>query len=469
MKTLLLSAPIYNKAKYGRRFFAPYAPPIGLAYIASTLRREGYEARVVDTIGRGWEDIEALIRYEMPDIVGINCFTEQRQAAFILADTVKSVNKNIKVAIGGVHASFMHEQILKNFLSVDIVVIGEGEITFLELVRALHGGGKLSRVKGITYREKDEIIKTEERPLISDLDSLPFPDFDDFAKTSYGVYSPIRAFNIRDKNGNLAKHMSINTSRGCFAKCQFCSVHRFWRSCWRARSPANVADEIEKLSREKGVGFINFADDIFTVKEERVVTICKEILKRDIRIAWDCETRADFISRDMLHWMKRSGCVSIAFGIESGSPFILNSIDKKISVDKIEEAVYLTKSEGIKVSLLLMVGNPGESEETINESISLVEKLKPDIRAVQIASVYPGAPLYDLYKSTGSINDDYWLTDKPAPFFIQDGRASLRQLKIWQDRLLIGSSPNNLEKALRELQSFIDRTIGVRLTSQGIK
>lgn len=463
MKILLLGTPVYNRSKYGRRFFIPYAPPIGLAYIGSVLRREGFDLLIKDAMNSSWRDIASLIRLEKPDVVGASCLTEQRRSVFLLAETVKSVDKKIKVVIGNVHATFLYEQILRNVKSIDIIVMGEGEETFLELAGALESGAGLDNVKGIAYRKDGEIVKTGDRPQIPNLDALPFPTFDDFDFSRYNIYDPIRSFDIRDSNNDLMSYIPVNTSRGCIGRCQFCSVHRFWRGSWRARSPSNVVDEIETLNKEKKAGFINFTDDIFTVNKDRVIGIAREILRRNINIAWDCETRVDFIWPDMVSWMKRAGCISIALGVESGSTAILNAINKNSSVERIREAVHCIRENKIKINMLLMVGNPGESDRTIDETARLVKELKPDIRTVQITTVYPGTPLYDICRNDGIIDDDYWLSDSPAPFYTRE--TGLRQLKRWQNRLLIDTSSNNVEKILRKIQSVIDERIGIRIAS----
>lgn len=405
MKILLL------QPKLTRIDTAPL-PPLGLCYIQSCLDKACYtDSKIID-IFESYNDIEKIIKDYKPDIVGISCFTTYRGSSFKLAKLVKEVNPKIKVVLGGPHATFMWEQIMKNFPFVDFIVMSEGEITTVELVKTLDKGLPLKNVKGIVFRDNGEIIKNEPRPFIENLDELPFPSYRDIDFKKYIMLVPPIVTSKEVK-------ANIISSRGCYGKCTFCSTKVFWGN-WRARSPKNVVDEIEWLYNDYGIKLFEFLDDIFTTNQKRVTEICKEIIKRNLKIKWNCETRVNNVSLELFQWMKRAGCCWIEFGVESGSEKILKNINKMITRDQIIRAFKLAKEAGIKRGIFLMVGNPEDSWETIKETEDLITEIKPDNVAVSVATIYPATQLYELAKEKGLINDDYWLTDKLEPRYTID-------------------------------------------------
>jgi len=382
-------------------------PPSGLCYIQACLDKAGYkDSKIIDETS--YDEVKKIIKNYRPDVVGISCFTMYRGSSLKLAKMAREIKPDVKVILGGPHATFMWEQIMKNFPFVDFIVVGEGEITTLELIRTLDKNTSLRNVKGIIFRENGELVKTESRPFIENLDELPFPSYRDINFEHYAGAKPPEYYTNEKK-------ASIISSRGCVFNCNFCSTTQFWTRRWRARSAKNVVDEIEWLYKEHDIKFFTFFDDIFTTNTQRVIEICKEIIKRDLKIKWYAETRVDCISKEMLEWMKKSGCCLVQFGVESGSDKILKSINKKITREQIINAFRLVKEVGMKTETLLMVGNPGETKETIEETKSLLDTVKPDIVVVSVTRVFPSTQLYDLTKQQGFISDDFWLTEKTAP------------------------------------------------------
>ncbi len=435
MKILLFNPPLFDPGKYGKELLLGDAPAVGLGYIGAVLKKEGYDASVHDMYFQSWQEVEATIKKGEPQIVGITCLTEGRQNAFKLARLIKSINSQIKVVLGGHHATYMWEQVLKNY-QVDVIVIGEGEITFLELVKALEKGSDLNGVKGIAFRENGRLIKTPRRPEISDLDQVPYPLYRHFDFESYPNYRLKMAFEKRAAD-DMGRYISIVTSRGCPANCLFCSTSNFWGRKWRPRSAENVLDEIEMLYKDYNARYINFADDAFTVDPERVIAICKGIVKRKLNIVWDCTTRVNFVSGEMLEWMKRSGCFFLSFGIESGCTSILKNINKRITIPQIETAFKLAKKAGLRTVAFIMVGNPGENEASIKETAALLDVIKPWQTGVVVTMVFPGTALYDLAKQRGFIDDDYWLAERPPPYYTAD--HPIEQLQAWKTRLNFAS------------------------------
>lgn len=397
--------------------------PIGLGYIAAVLEKNGYPARAVDMFDYNWDKVEDCLRQESADIVGISCLTNARTNSLRIAKIAKELNPKTRVVLGGPHASFMYRQILE-YYPVDVVVIGEGEITALELIRAIETDSSLSAVKGIAYQENGRVAVTESRPFIKDLDSLPFPSHQQFDFKRY------------EKEGvDVDKQLvDIITSRGCPFKCLFCSSCKFWGKTWRFRSIKNIVDELEFLKRNYAINAFNFSDDIFTMRQDNVIALCKEIIERRLKISWFAQSRVNCVSYQMLEWMKKAGCKTVAYGIESGSPKILKTIDKDITVEEAIEAFRITKEVGLNADAFFMVGNPGETEGTIKETCALIDKIQPHHIVVSVTVVYPESGLYELAKSNNLLNDDYWLTDNPTPAYTVEWPEN--KLNLWRLKIL---------------------------------
>ncbi len=419
-------------------------PPIGLAYLSSYLKKAGIRSSVIDACPMSWDDLTRKIAEKSPPIVGITCWTQERGQAFRTASIVKEVLPDTKIILGGHHATAFPENMFIQ-AHADAVVIGEGEESTLELVSALLEGGRLDKVKGIAYKENGGVILTGQRDFIKDLDLVPYPDYDDIDLRNY--------LGIPDADGVAA---SIMTSRGCPHACVFCSAASFWKRKWRARSPGNVVGEIEWLYKSYGVRNFAFFDDNFTVNKGRAIEICSEIIKRDLDIHWVASSHVSHIDEELLHWMKRSGCFRIDFGIESGSPVVLKNINKGQTVDRIEHTFRLVHAAHIKPRAYLMVGCPGETEETIDETLLLMKKIKPYYsRTAEILIVFPGTKLCDIAKESKLIADDYWIeSDEMLHYTCEHNLEELKRLK---DRLMRGMARNDgtfkalLEYWLRKL------------------
>ncbi|MBI2265638.1 MAG: radical SAM protein, partial [Armatimonadetes bacterium] len=459
MKTLLIQPPLYNIARYGKPVVAPYGPPLGIGYIAAYLEKLGLPVLAVDASYLKWEEVERLLLSEAPDIVGVTCLSEQRSSSFRLAKRAKALLPSCKTILGGVHGNFMYRQILTHF-PFDAVVLGEGEITTAEIIEALGAGRPLSSVPGLACVEGGKVVLSPPRRVLDRLDDLPFPGHRFFRGSRYVRYALLYG-RFEGKDLGKLKFMPVITSRGCVKHCEFCSTTEFWSGRWRHRSPENVADELEWLIRDLGVGFVNFADDIFTVNEKFVTSLCEEILRRKLAFLWDCETHAQFVSPEILRIMKQAGCMAIAYGVESGSDAILSNIHKGSSRALVEQAIRLTREAGIRSSVLLMVGNPGESEATVSETLSLLKETEPDYLTVSITMVFPGTSLHKRAEKKGWIKDDYWLTDRPGPYYTVE--HPFGKLQKWQDSLLAAHS-RGMERWARRVRSAVERLTGLRIT-----
>jgi anaerobic magnesium-protoporphyrin IX monomethyl ester cyclase len=411
-RVLLLSAdqtkPVYNQN--GRLKTERFYPPMGLGYLSAVASHAGYIVKVVDTTEINPAALRKIISDFDPHVTGISCFTEHRGGALDLARAVKALNKETVVVFGGSHVTFMHEQILKNYPEVDFCVIGEGELTFVELLNNLFSGSKdFTSIAGIAYRSGLDLVVTSPRPMVADLDVLPFPDR---AWVERSLYSEPYA---KELGLRLA---SIMPARGCPFGCQFCSTSMFWGKRTRIRSVANVMAEIDSLWAE-GFRYIEFIADAFTLDQKVVQQVCQAVIEKGYKFPWRCGTRAGTVSPETALLMKQAGCLEVVMGIETLSPRILQTIGKKYTIQQAEETVENLRVAGIQSTCLLMIGNPGDNLESIRETIFNLGRIKPDIIYTNLTQVYPGTPLYFLAKEQGFMDDNYWLDEtKASPIYL---------------------------------------------------
>ena len=358
MDVFLVNAPVNLIVEHAR-----LSPPLGLAYIGAVLLKENYSISALDLniSSNSWNELREIIKNTPPSILGISVYTETYLNGVKIAEIAKEINPDIVVVMGGPHASIMYREVLKQ-TCIDIVAIGEGEITMLELAESIvRKNVKISDIKGIAYKEDGVVKLTEERVSVSDLDKLPFPASNLFPLQSYAL--PI----------------SILTSRGgCPFNCRFCAVNNIWKGKRRFRNPEKVAEEALIALRERPAAPIVFADDAFTLNRECVVKICSIFnkLRMLIPISWRCATRVDLIDETILGQMRYAGCYSIQYGVESGSQKILDSIGKKIKLEMVREAVRMTLDLGMEVTCSFMFPQPEDTEETIKDQANLMKELK---------------------------------------------------------------------------------------------
>lgn len=414
MNVLLLTPPATRLMNPGtmRKDLMPAKTwvPLGIAYLASALRRHNVETNLFDLHDYSWEEVTQVLKDTKPDVVGISCFTFGRTNSLRLARLSRQILPDATIIMGGPHATFFPEQMLESG-AVDIVGLGECEVTIVELIQCLEQKKNVDSVKGIVFKKNDTIIKTQPRSRITDLNVFAFPAYDTFNLSQYK--SPEIPPQYLDLVGT-----HILTSRGCPFHCNFCSVHTFFGGTWAYRSPENVADEIEMLMESQGVQLIYFSDDLFTLDSRRIIALCKEILRRKLDFVWMAETRVDCVDKELLQWMRRAGCFRIYYGVESGSPRILKAANKGFTVDHIRNAFRLTHEAGIEACCFLMVGNPGETPETILETSRLIYEIRPTTMPIMgINTLLPASIQYESAKKQGIIQDDYWLTDDAPPLY----------------------------------------------------
>ena len=366
-------------------------PLVGLAYMTAVLEKNGYEVTVVDCppLNMTHEDLKQKIVRLEPDIIGITSVTVTFPSALKAARVIRESCPRALIVLGGPHATFMDEQILSREKEVDVVVRGEGEQTILDLACCVSNSGlkSLHEVAGITFRKNGQIVRTPSRPFIQNLDQLPYPAY---------KYFPLRKYRLF---GKLI--LPILTSRGCPFQCTFCLAPRMAGKRFRARSQKNVVDELEWLRDVHEAAVFTFHDETFTYDKKRVFEICKEMRSRNIGLPWDCSTRVDQVSRELLAEMKDANCQLVSFGVESGSQKILNAMKKGTTVEQNERAIVWAKEVGLSVSMSVIVGYPGETTDTLEQTLDFIRITEPDDVYLYLATPYPGIELHDLVKDLG--------------------------------------------------------------------
>ena len=374
-----------------------FNPPLGLLYIASYLQKHSdHEVRVFDTQVEQWgyDDVKKKVEEFMPRAVGIQTMSFTLIDALLTAKAVKSVDPQIYVVLGGAHVNLYPDETI-NLPDVDCVVLGEGEKVFTALLNHLADNKDLRQIPGLVYKNGADAISTSPAELIQNLDELPFPARE---LTPWEKYGSI-----------LAKKSTITTmmtSRGCPYRCSFCHRPQFGKK-FRSHSPEYVVNEIEHCI-EMGIQEIFIHDDIFTLDKRRVLGICKEILRRDLKFGWDLRARVNNIDMEMLEMMRKAGCERIQYGVESGNQQVLNYLQKGITIKQVKHAFKMTMSLGIKTLADFIIGAPYETREQINESIDLLTELDPDYVQFSIMVPYPGTELYKEGLKKGAFSGDFW-------------------------------------------------------------
>lgn len=380
--------------------------PINIGYLASWLKNNGVGVTMFDFEVQDIDEdklIEA-VKGISPALIGISCMTSNITAGHRVASFLKKSFPCLKIVVGGVHSTAIPKKTLEEFPSFDIVVKGEGEITLLELYKAVAYDGDLSKVKGLVYRGSGaEIIETENRELIEDLDLLPFPDRDLLKLDLYKRTHTSRAFS------RLSKNISeILTARGCPYNCNFCASKVTFGRRVRYRSVENITGEMQECISRYGTNHFSILDDTFTFNKEVFYPVCDYLKTK--KATWDCFTRADRVDEEMLRKAVNSGCEKISFGIESGSEKILRFIGKGITVDQAKEAFRLCKKVRLRYTeATFMLGNhPEETMDDINLTLSLIREIEPDFIAFSITCPFPGTDLNRLMKEGGYIGRENW-------------------------------------------------------------
>jgi len=395
MKILLIHPNINQKIIYGQiREVGNIQQPLGIAYIAAVLEKEGYEVKIIDALVKDYEEnfiIEKAKTFN-PDLIGITSTTAGINSAVSLANLLKKTIK-CPIIIGGAHVTAVPSKVMENDC-FDLGIIGEGEKTIIEIVSKIKECEDIKNksIKGIVYKKNNKIIITKKREYIADLDTLPFP--------ARHLLPPLTDYKPTPASCRYTPLGSMITSRGCVHRCLYCDRAVFGQ-VFRARSVNNVIAEIEYLVKEYHVREIKFWDDTLSLNKERMINICKEIVNRKINISWTCIARVNHMNEEVLKWMKKAGCWQIAYGIESGDNNILKIAKKDTTVELVREIVNLTIRTGIEARGFFMLGLPGETEESMQKTIDFAKSLPLDNASFYITTIYPNTELWNMAINSG--------------------------------------------------------------------
>jgi radical SAM superfamily enzyme YgiQ (UPF0313 family) len=348
------------------------------------LKRNKIEAKIVDLSVENI-DIQAYLSREKPEVVGISSIVTNAGNALEIAETAKKVLPRSFVVLGGPYPSMMGDRLLTRHRQVDATLVGEAEFTFLELVNNYQNGQSLDSVDGLNFRKENTIISNPPPDSIIPLDQIPHPAREELEMRLYG------------ENAG-----TIFTSRGCPQQCTFCSRPVFGRK-WRGHSPQYVLSEIEQLVNEFGVSTLSVLDDNFTVDLDRAEEILDGIIERKWNLAiyfWN-GMRADHMTKPLLTKLKKAGCIAINFGVESVDPDVMERIKKGVSLTQIEQAINLTRQQGIQANAFLMIGNQGDTKETADKIIEFVERVHVDGVHLSMATPLRGTKFWDWVETNG--------------------------------------------------------------------
>lgn len=432
MNVAIIIPPPLNRVEY-----LGVQQPLNACYVAAYLRaaKPQCTVQIWDYSAETFNEREFLTRLKdnRIEVAGFSGFTPTIKQCAALASIIKRAYPEIRTVIGGIHVSTLPEGTMREFECFDIGIIGEGERSFAELCGAMDAGADISVLKSVVYRKHGEIIKNDLEPLITDIDEIPFPARDLLKQDLYN-----RGHTQRGFSRGFMRISEMFTSRGCPGKCIFCASRILHTNALRFHSIGYVEAEIEECVMKYGAEHISLVDDNFTSIPDRVYKIC-DIFKRH-HVTWNCLARINNVNADMLHYMKKSGCEGIVYGIESGSPRILKLIKKGITVEQIIQGMKATHEAGItNIEADFLIGvHPDETVEDIRATVDLIKKIKPTILAVLFCVPYPGTEVWTIMNERGLVNETDWnkyVIYGQTPNW-RTHALSAEELVAWQNKIM---------------------------------
>jgi radical SAM superfamily enzyme YgiQ (UPF0313 family) len=439
MKVLLVRPPYHRLRGYRPSAYFP----LGAGYIGSVLEKAGHEVRIWNadaTVGITagimpdevtvlkerakkfgeyqaslrdsshpvWQEVVSVVNAFDPDVVGFTVLTPEVGSAVKFSSLAKEGRKDRVVVWGGHHATFLPDDVL-GYGVVDVVVRGEGETTAVQLLDALKNGRNgLKSVRGISYVDSGRVVHNRDQELIEDLDRIPFP--------AHHLAMFPEAFKRMERIG-------IMTNRGCPFRCGYCSSPTFTRKTVRFRSYENVLDEIRHVTKFYGKNIVSFLDDNFTINKKRVTDLCEHLMTANLKVSWDTMTRADILTEDVVKMLKTAGCCGITIGIETGSERMLKKINKGVNLEKVVDAFDLLYKYDIPSGANFMAGFPEETLEDIDQTWSVMKRIKTENLNFNIFEPIPGSPLLEDCRRLGLVPEKIdWRTFGfwPMNYFIKD-------------------------------------------------
>ncbi len=383
--------------------------PYGLLSLAAQAKRAGHEVTLLNLYAFSWRDVTKIVRCLPADLYGLSCFTSNRRGTLSVAQLIREMHPEAYVVVGGPHASALPGEMLEHGPAIDGVVIGEGEETFSELIDRLERGRPTEDIAGMALRNGKGVEVGPARKRIDDLDALASP---------YDYY-----------DGYM-----ILSARGCPGNCTYCGSPAMWGRKVRWHSAEYTLDMIEKMVNGQGRRFITVKDETFTFNRKRVLKICDGIVKRGLNFLWSCDTRADTLNEEVLFAMRKAGCQRISLGVESASPEILKTINKRMGPEKVVAATDMAKKFGFQIRYYMMAGNRGETARTMRESIDFLHVAKPNQFLFSFLTLYPGTKDFEIDESRGLSSREMFFSEA-SPHFIRplEGRISqeMREIVAW--------------------------------------
>ncbi len=393
-------------------------PPIGLMYVASTLEKAGFTVQMLDNYlqNKPLQEVKQVIADFNPTLVGITCGSATYKRCIEAAQAIKEVKSDCTVVVGGWHASYLPDTLLSH-PEIDYVVMGEGEHAITQLANALSVGDlkAASAVAGVACRSSEGNIHNVP-VFIENMDEIPYPARHLLPMEQYDRV-------VEFLNAKPADIMSI--SRGCVFACGFCETRKLWGNICRGFSPQRVIGEIEDLMSRFGTRGIYFINDNFTLRKEKTKELCRLMIERNLGLEWVCDTRVDLVNDEVLELMSKAGCKVIWFGVESGSPKVLQRIGRNTTPEQVEAAFKLCKKHGIKTACSFMLGLPDETLADMEVSLKFAKKIDPDYCQFNIFIAYPDSKLYNELLESGKYTqlDDYLLSVKTDEYDFESLKA----------------------------------------------
>lgn len=413
----LIMPPFSIDEVYGKyKDLASFQPPVGLCTLASYLIQQGYKVKIIDAnVGRfTLNAIVEQIEKNRPRIIGVYTITPNFIIVEKLVEQLKEKVPTIPVIAGGPHVNFMPKESLEE-TKLDYVCVGEGEETLHELVEQIRTHQyNLSSIDGLAWRDGEKIVINKSRTRKVDLDHLPFP--------AVHLLPDIQEYKLYLLQHKRQPFMTIITSRGCPYKCVFCDTPFGKKMSYN--SPAYTVAYIEYLKEQFGIKEVHFVDDTFTLKESRTREMCDLMIKRKSQVSWYAATRADMKDKTLFKKMKEAGCWIVAIGAETGNQEIMTNIGKNTSIEKIQETAKLVRGAGLKLKVFFILGNPGETVDTIDQTIEFARKLNAHYPVFSLMTPFPGAPLWYNAEQFGQFDRKNFrklLISTSDPLFVPNG------------------------------------------------
>ena len=430
--------------------------PLGLAYMAAATSDAGHSVSVSDAYSFGYDesDIREFLKTEQPDVVATTATTPYIYDAWAIHKIAKEMNPEVLTVNGGPHASHIPEDVVKDQYT-DVAVVGEGEFIFLEVLEQIDTRD-FSQVAGIAYRNAEGNIRRNPNRIPNHhLDNLPFPALE--------MFPAISAYSISPQWGSSGRFAPVNTTRGCPYNCEFCSITAYQGTKYRFRSVDNVIAELKMLKEQHGVTMTSFREGVATLRKTRMKEICQRMIDEKLDLKWTCTATISSADPEMFRLMQLAGCTSIEYGFETGSQTVLEAnpylLSKNFSVERMTEVAKMTADAGIDVHGYFITGMPGETKETVEETIKLACSLPISTAGFTIAIPFPGTELYTYYESRDRLLDKPWYQFDPSYGVVVNHENltteelySLNQ-KAWRRFYL---RPRQILKRIKAIRSWSD-------------